>query len=82
MALCSRFIIGNILLPGIRDTQAGFKGFQSKTGKELFNGLKTKGYLFDLEILLKAKRAGYSIEKVYVDWYDRAGSKVHVMHDT
>src|SRR5262249_4093911 len=54
LAVLSRAIIGNIILPGIRDTQAGFKGFRNLPAKALFPHLKTRGFLFDLEILLAA----------------------------
>ncbi len=82
LAVSSRALIGNILLPGISDTQAGFKAFQSKVGKQLFSKLQTKAYLFDLEILLQAKKARFKIEKVYVNWTDRPGSRVNVLTDT
>lgn len=82
LAIISRAIIGNIILPGIRDTQAGFKGFRKEPARSLFASLKTDGFLFDLEILLAARRRGYCIEKVYVDWCDRPGSTVRVVKDT
>lgn len=82
LAVLSRAIIGNVILPGIRDTQAGFKGFRNQVAKTLFSRLKTRGFLFDLEILLAARRRGYRIEKVYVDWCDRPGSTVRVVRDT
>ncbi len=82
LGVLSRTIIGNILLPGIRDTQAGFKAFQHQVAKFLFAELRTCGYLFDFELLLKARRKGYRIEKVYVDWFDRPGSKVRLWRDT
>jgi dolichyl-phosphate beta-glucosyltransferase len=82
LAVLSRAIIGNIILPGIRDTQAGFKGFRNPVAKKLFSRLKTRGFLFDLEILLAARRRGYRIEKVYVDWCDRPGSTVRLVKDT
>lgn len=81
LAVVSRAIIGNIILPGIRDTQAGFKGFKSNVAKILFGDLKTPGYLFDLDVLIRARRKGYHIEKIYVDWIDRPGSKVRVWRD-
>jgi dolichyl-phosphate beta-glucosyltransferase len=81
LAVVSRAIIGNVVLPGIRDTQAGFKGFKSSAAKILFGELKTPGYLFDLDVLLRARRKGFRIEKVYVEWIDRPGSKVRVWKD-
>lgn len=81
LAVVSRAIIGNVILPGIRDTQAGFKGFKGNVAKILFGELKTPGYLFDLDILIRARRKGFHIEKIYVEWIDRPGSKVRVYRD-
>jgi dolichyl-phosphate beta-glucosyltransferase len=82
LAVGSRFLVGNFLLPGIRDTQAGFKAFKQSAAKELFPLAKTKRFLFDLEILVIARSKGLKIEKVYVDWQDREGSTVRIFVDT
>lgn len=82
LAATSRFIVGNIILPGIRDTQAGLKGFRAPAAKYLFKRVRTKGFLFDLEILMIARAKGYRIEKLYVDWQDRAGSTVRLFLDS
>lgn len=82
IATGSRWLIGNLILPGIRDTQAGFKGFKSMCAKKLFAVTRIKRFLFDLEVLLLGRTRGYKIEKVYVDWVDRPGSTVHVVNDT
>ncbi len=65
-----------IVLPGIKDTQCGFKAFRNKVAKELFTNLKTTlhtakdGYkgAFDVEILFLARRRGYKIASVPVVW--------------
>lgn len=80
-AIFSRFLVGNFLLPGIRDSQAGFKGFKNSVAKDLFDRMRTKRFLFDLEILVLARKKNYSIEKVYVDWQDKAGSTIHPILD-
>ena len=81
LAQCSRFFVGNILLPGIRDTQAGYKGFTQRAGQELFARIRTTRFLFDLEILLIARRKNYKIEKVYVAWQDKPGSTIRLVPD-
>lgn len=82
LALGSRFLVGNFLLPGIRDTQAGFKAFKQAAARDLFPRARTKRFLFDLEILVIARSRGLKIEKVYVDWQDREGSTVRIVVDT
>lgn len=63
---------------GIRssDTQCGFKAFQTPVAKELFENLQTKGWTFDVELLLKADRTGYSIKELPVQWRNGRDSKV------
>ena len=82
LAKCSRLLIGNLILPGLRDTQAGYKAFRASVAKYLFARLLTNRFLFDLEILFMAKQKGLRIEKVYVDWQDRPGSTVRLYVDT
>jgi dolichyl-phosphate beta-glucosyltransferase len=55
-----------VLLPGFRDTQCGFKLFRGIVARELFAELRTDGFAFDIEVLLRAKRAGYRLEEVPV----------------
>ena len=52
----------------ITDSQCGFKVYSSKAARELFAGLATPGFLFELEIILKALRRGYRIEEFPVEW--------------
>ncbi len=82
LASCSRFVVGNFLLPGIRDSQAGYKAFSKLVAQDLFARIHTNRFLFDLEILLIARRKNYVIEKVYVDWEDKPGSTVRPIVDS
>lgn len=82
VALGSRWLIGNFILPGLRDTQAGFKGFKRDAARQLFAVARIKRFLFDMEILLIARQRGYRIDKVFVDWVDRPGSTVQIVLDT
>lgn len=78
----SRFLVGHFILPGIKDSQAGYKAFSRKAAKDLFNALQIKRFLFDLEILVMAVHKNYKIELVYTDWLDRPGSTVRIVVDT
>lgn len=82
LAVLSRFLVGNFVVPGIRDTQAGFKVFTKRAAHQLFERARTKRFLFDLEILVIAGEHKCAIEKVYVDWQDRDGSTVRIIVDT
>ena len=66
-------------LPGINDTQCGFKFFQRDCAKELFRRQKVDAYMFDVEILAIARRLGYRIEQVPVRWRDDADSRLNLI---
>jgi dolichyl-phosphate beta-glucosyltransferase len=66
-------------LPGINDTQCGFKFFQRDAAKELFRRQKVNGYMFDVEILAIARRLGYRIRQVPVVWRDDADSRLDLV---
>jgi hypothetical protein len=52
----------------ITDSQCGFKVYEGKAARKLFAGLATPGFLFELEIILKALRRGYRLEEFPVEW--------------
>ena len=64
--------------PGIPDTQCGFKGFRAAAAETIFSRLKTEGYVFDIEVLCLARRAGLQVVQVPVRWRDPGGSRVEV----
>ena len=66
-------------LPGINDTQCGFKFFQYEVAKQLFRRQKIDGYMFDVEILAIARRLGYRIEQVPIRWRDDADSRLELV---
>ncbi len=71
LSQAGNFLIRCVLLPGIKDTQCGFKGFQAAAAKKLCGALKTKGWGFDMEILARARRAKYNIGQVAIpDWHE------------
>jgi len=63
---------------GIRavDTQCGFKLFSAKAANEIFPLQTIDRWGFDMEILAIARKYGYEIKEVAVDWYDAEGSQV------
>jgi dolichyl-phosphate beta-glucosyltransferase len=63
-------------LPNIIDTQCGFKFFQRVVAQDLFRRQKIAGYMFDVEILYLAQKAGYKIEQVPIRWRDDGDSRL------
>jgi dolichyl-phosphate beta-glucosyltransferase len=68
------------LVPGVWDTQCGFKLFRGAAGRELFAALKTDGFAFDVEVLHRARRRGLRIAEVPVRWSHSAPTKVRWRH--
>ncbi|MCO6429596.1 MAG: glycosyltransferase family 2 protein [Deltaproteobacteria bacterium] len=74
-------IVNILIIPGIADTQCGFKLFTNSAGKFLFSFSRSEGFSFDVEILYLAKRAGLSVREIPVNWTNIPGSKVNVIID-
>jgi dolichyl-phosphate beta-glucosyltransferase len=70
-SVVSNIMIRTLAVPGISDTQCGFKGFTADAVKRLFEPLETMAWGFDIEILVRARIAKYKIKKIRItDWYD------------
>ncbi len=78
--LCNR-VIQKSLVPGVRDTQCGFKAFTAEAARDLFRYGRIDGWAFDLEILALARRRGYAIAEVGVEWKDDGRSRVNPLKD-
>lgn len=72
-------IVRALAVPDVTDTQCGFKAFTAKAAGELFARLQTRGFAFDVELLMLARIAGYRVAEVPVNWTDQPGSKVRVL---
>jgi dolichyl-phosphate beta-glucosyltransferase len=68
-------------LPGFEDTQCGFKMFRGPIAADVFKSQVFDGMSFDVEALFIARRRGYQIIEVPIDWYYRAESRVNPVLD-
>ena len=59
-----------------RDTQCGFKVFRGGVARQLFALGRVDRFMFDVEILFLAERAGLRLREMPVTWADMPGSKV------
>lgn len=75
------WMVQRLGIPGIADTQCGFKLFKGTVADDLFSIACIDGYGFDLELLYIAQRRGYKIAEVPINWTDQPGSKVWVLRD-
>lgn len=75
-------IVNLLVLPGIKDTQCGFKMFTRPTAKMIFSRQQAERFSFDVEVLFLARRAGLKISEVPISWTNIPGSKVNLLTDS
>ena len=69
-------LVQSLLLPGLWDTQCGFKLFRGDVARELFGRLRTDGFAYDVEVLHRARRSGYRVKEVPVRWINSTTTRV------
>ena len=65
-----------LVLPGISDTQRGFKVFSGEASDAIFRRCSSDGWAFDVEALAYARALGYHILEVPITWEHREDSRV------
>ena len=71
-----------IVLPGLQDTQCGFKCFRADVAEQVFPLVDITGWTFDVEALFIARGLGYSITEIPIPWYYNAHSNIRVLRDS
>ena len=82
MGRAYNMLVRILAVPGVRDTQCGFKCFRGAVTPQLFQDQTMDGFSFDVETLLGARRAGMALKEVGVDWHYREHSKVRPLRDS
>ncbi|MBN1287211.1 MAG: glycosyltransferase family 2 protein [Anaerolineae bacterium] len=85
-----RHLMGRVLnllvkllaIPDFEDTQCGFKCFTAHTAEDIFPLQRMNGIGFDVEALFIAKRRGYKVVEVPINWYYDADSRMKLMKDS
>lgn len=71
-----------LALPGLNDTQCGFKCFRGELVEDVFRRQTISGWSFDIEVLFIARQRGYHIVEMPIPWYYTQDSKVQVLRDS
>ena len=74
--------IRSLILPGLQDTQCGFKCFRAEAAETIFPLQRMTGWSFDVELLAIARRRGYTITEIGVPWHYNPESKISVLRDS
>ncbi|HEX7555579.1 MAG TPA: dolichyl-phosphate beta-glucosyltransferase [Leptolinea sp.] len=69
-------------LPGLQDSQCGFKLFTAQCAEAVFQKQTLNGMSFDVEVLFIARRLGYSIIEIPIPWYFNQDSRVRLVDDS
>jgi glycosyltransferase involved in cell wall biosynthesis len=75
-------LIRLLVLPGLQDTQCGFKCIRAEVAGDIFPYQTLTGWAFDVELLYIARRHGYQLVEIPIDWYFNADSKISVFRDS
>jgi glycosyltransferase involved in cell wall biosynthesis len=67
-----------VLLSDVYDTQCGFKAFRKEAAGRIFRLQELDGWAFDAELLFIARRLGYSIRQIPVEWHHVEGSRFQI----
>ena len=70
-----------LAVPGLADTQCGFKCFRADAATRLFRRATINGFSFDVEVLHLARRSGMTVAEIGIDWHYREHSKVRPFRD-
>ncbi|MEO7002229.1 MAG: dolichyl-phosphate beta-glucosyltransferase [Ktedonobacterales bacterium] len=71
-----------LAVPGIEDTQCGFKRMRRDVAQDLCLHQTLPGWGFDVELLYIARLRGYQLREVPISWYYMKGSRIHPIRDS
>jgi glycosyltransferase involved in cell wall biosynthesis len=66
---------------GFKDTQCGFKAFSRRAAKTIFPLQKIERWGFDPELLYLARKHGFKVAEVPVEWAHREGTRINPLRD-
>jgi glycosyltransferase involved in cell wall biosynthesis len=74
-------VVQALAVPGIEDSQCGFKAFSHAAAEDIFRRQRIDGWGFDVEILYLARRLGYAVKVVPLQWEHKENSRVEPLRD-
>lgn len=75
-------VVQRLAVPGIEDSQCGFKAFSRGAARAIFSRQRIDGFGFDVEVLYLARRFRFPIQVVPLHWEHKANSRVAPVRDT
>jgi dolichyl-phosphate beta-glucosyltransferase len=81
MSRVFNLVVQAVALPGLSDTQCGFKGFTAEAARTIFDLQEADRFGFDVEVLYLARKRGFAIEELPVTCRYHPGSSVNRIGD-
>ena len=75
-------LIRLLALPGLQDTQCGFKCLRGPVAEDIFRYQTLNGMSFDVEMLYIARLRNYRIKEIPIPWYFNPDSRVKIINDS
>jgi dolichyl-phosphate beta-glucosyltransferase len=75
------YAVQRLMVPGIDDTQCGFKMFTAAAVEAIFPFVRVDGWAFDIEVLHLARAQGLRIVEVPIEWHYRRESRLSLLSD-
>ena len=75
-------IVRLLAIPGLQDTQCGFKMFRGEVAEVLFPLQTMNGWSFDVEILYAARCWDFRIVEIPINWYYKENTRIHPIRDS
>lgn len=73
--------VRTMLLPGVFDTQCGFKLFRREAAHNIMSRVTLEGFAFDVETLFIARKLGYLVAEIPITWTHNPETKVRVRRE-
>ena len=77
MGRAFNLLVQALLLPGIKDSQCGLKGFHYQAARDIFSRQRLDRFAFDVEVLVLARALQYETAELPVKARDCPGSRVN-----
>jgi dolichyl-phosphate beta-glucosyltransferase len=75
------YAVQRLTVPGINDTQCGFKMFTASAVEAIFPRVTVDGWAFDIEVLSIARARAMRIIEVPIEWHYRRESRLSLIRD-
>ncbi|MBI3551109.1 MAG: glycosyltransferase [Elusimicrobia bacterium] len=74
-------IVHSLVFDGVQDTNCGLKAYRGEAARLVFGFVRSWRWVFNVEHLWLARRMGFTIAEIPIEWSHSAQSKVHVLRD-